>query len=320
VSPGGYDYGNARLAARRAGLPDRALLRRLGQAAGPGELVALLGQQPAWRAFVARAGAADGDARTAAEQLVERWRSNEEGGILAYYDPPVLPLVEALVMPVDLERALEILRRRRAGPLSDETARRLVPGALLAADDLQRLARAPSEAGFVAGLARAGLLALDALPALLAMARGSAPARGAAPAHGAAPARDGDARAAEMEGALVRAVHTARLLRARGGGADAAEVRALLAAEAADRAAVAAELATRGPAAAAVLERTLALARWADRVRRAHRDPLGVGPVVAFVAAVELAVVRLRAVIAQVAGGWHEEEAAAYLVVRPGGS
>jgi len=73
-------------------------------------------------------------------------------------------------------------------------------------------------------------------------------------------------------------------------------VQALLAAEAAARDAVAAALTTAGPAAAAVVERALCLSRGAALDRRAHRDPLGIGPVAAYVAAVELAALRLRAV------------------------
>jgi hypothetical protein len=304
VSVVGYDYGNARLAARRARLPDRARLRRLGQAAGTGELLALLAQEPDWRRLRRPPGAIGGDARTAAEDLVERWRAAAEGELLRWYAPPALPLVEALVMPLDAERVLEVLRLRRAGLPPDEAERRLAPGAVLDEDALGRLLRAPSERELFATLAAAGLVAPGAAGALAELRPGFP---------------DPEARAAAAEAAVMAAVADARADRARGRGADAAEVRAILVAEAADRAAVAAALAADGPAPAAVLERTLALERWAALGRRAHRDPLGIIPVAAFVAAVERTVVRLRAVIARVGGAWREEQAAEYLAAGPAG-
>ena len=298
----GYEYGNARLAARRARFLGSESIRELGQARGPGEFLALLAHEPDWRA-VRRGPAAPGaDARAAAEDLVERWRAAGQTEVLRHYDPPIRRLVEVLVMPLDAERIIEILRRRRAGSPPDEVDRSLPPGALLGEGTLGSLLRTPSDAALFRGLGEIGFIARDAAHALAALAEG----RAGFP--------DPDARAAAVEVGFRRAIEHARGDRAQGRGADAAEVRAILAAEAADRDAVAAEMAVHGPTPAAVLERTLALERWATHARRAHRDPLGIGPVVAFVAAVELTAVRLRAVLARVAGAWHDEQLAACLV------
>jgi hypothetical protein len=95
----GYDYGNARLAGLRGRLVDFACLRRLGQAAGPGEFVALLGQEPDWRSIGSSPGERGRDGRAAAEDLIERWRATRQRGLLRYYEPPIRRLVEALVMP-----------------------------------------------------------------------------------------------------------------------------------------------------------------------------------------------------------------------------
>ncbi len=303
----GYEYGNARLAAQRARLPGSARIRRLGQASGCGEVLALLGQDLDWQPIGRSPGGIGGDARAAAEDLVERWRAAREGGMLRYYDPPVRPLVEALVMPLDTERVVEILRLRRAGTPADEIERRLAPGALLGEPLLRRLARTPTDAALFRALGAAGLVPGDAAAALAALTAG---------AGGFA---EREARTAATEAGLRVAVERARAGRVVGRGADAAAVRAILAGEAADQKAVAAELAANGSTPAAILERSLALERWAALEGAAHRDPLGIGPVAAFVAAVELTVVRLRAVLARVAGAWHDEQAAAFFSGAQGG-
>ena len=293
----GYDYGNARLAGMRSRLPDAGCLRRLGQAAGPGEILAILGQDPDWRSLGRPSGTAGRDGRGAADDLIERWRAARQRGLLGCYEPPVRRLVEALVIPLDAERLVAILRRRRAGIPGAAIAGTIVPGALLDEGTLGRLAGMPTDAALLRALGGTGLLTDDAAAALGTLAETVDPS--AAP----------EERAAATEAALGAAVERARVARARGRGPDATAVRDLLAAEAVDRKAVAAELAAGGPAAASVVERVLRLARWAALDHGAHRDPLGIGTVAAYVAAVELTAVRLRAILARVAGTWREEDA-----------
>ena len=297
----GYDYGNARVYGMRGRLLDIGRIRRLGGAAGPGEFLALLGQEPDWRPLVASPGEAGRDGRAAADDLIERWRAARQRGLLRLYGPPIRRLVEALVMPLDAERVVEILRRRRAGAPADAVERTVAPGALLDERALGRLAWMPTEAGLLRGLGAGGLIAPDDAAALGTLVEG--PVASA----------DAEARAVATEAGFRAAVERARAARAQGRGPDAASLRAILAGEAVDRDAVAAELAANGPTPAAVLERTLALARWTALDHGAHRDPLGIGPVAAYVAAVELTVIRLRAVLARVAGAWRDEHVAPYL-------
>jgi len=302
----GYDYGNARVAGLRSRLLDTACLRRLAQASGSGDFRALLGQEPDWRSLQSLPGEADRDGRTAAEALVERWRGTRQSSLLRFYEPPIRRLVEALVIPLDAERVTALLRCRRAGtPGALDAA--LAPGALLDRAALERLARLPSDAALLRALGETGLLAPEAAAALAALA------------GEASSATEPEVRTAALEAGLREAVERARAGRAGGRGADASFVRAQLAREAADRAAVAAELAANGPTPAALLDRALLLARWSELEHRAHRDPLGIGPVAAYVAAVELTVVRLRAILARVAGAWRDADAAPYLAASPGG-
>jgi hypothetical protein len=303
----GYDYGNARLAGLRGRLVDSACLRRLGQAAGPGEFVALLGQKPDWRSIGSSPGERGRDGRAAAEDLIERWRATRQRGLLRYYEPPIRRLVEALVMPLDAERVTAILRRRRAGTRGAAASGTVAPGALLDQGTLDRLARMPTDAAFLRALGGTGLLGPEAAAALATLA------------EEAATSSEPEARAAATEAGLRAAVDRARAARAQGRGPDAAFLRVLLAGEAADRDAVAAELAATGPAPAALLERGLLLKRWSALGRWAYRDPLGIGPVAAYVAAVEFSVVRLRAVLARVAGAWRDPDAAPYLAGATGG-
>lgn len=297
----GYDYGNARLAGLRSRLPDAGLIRRLGHAAGAGELVALLGQEPDWRSIGTSPGEVGRDARAAADDLIERWRAARQRGLLRYYEPPIRLLVEALVMPLDAERVTAILRRRRAGTRGAAAPGTGAPGVLLDRGTLDRLAKMPTDAALLRALGGTGLLGPEAAAALATLA------------EEAATSSEPEARVAATEAGLRAAVDRARATRAQGRGADASFVRALLARETADREAVAAELVASGPAPAALLERALSLGRWSALERRAHRDPLGIGPVAAYVAAVELRVVRLRAVLARVSGAWRDLDAAPYL-------
>ena len=311
----GYDYGNARLAGLRSRLPDAGLLRRLGHAAGPAELLVLLMQEPDWRSLGRSPGEPVPGGRAAVDDLVDRWRATRLGALLGYYEPPVRRLVEALVLPLDAERLVALLRRRRAGHPVEAIARTLSRGALLDEATLARLAGLPTDAALLRALGPTGVVS-----------EGAAAALGAS-AVAAASAATPEERAAATEAALRAAIERWGGGRAGGGGGGrggggpappAAVVRALLAAEAADRDAVAAELAAAGPASAAVLERAMCLSRWAALDRRAHRDPLGIGPVAAYVAAVELAAIRLRAVGARIAGAWREEDASRFLAAVAG--
>jgi hypothetical protein len=302
----GYDYGNARVAGLRSRLLDATVFRRPAQASGPGDFRALLGQEPDWRSLGSSPGEAGRDARSTAEELVERWRSIRQRGLLRFYEPPIRRLVETLVMPLDEERVLALLRRRRAGTRDAEDAI-LAPGALLDRAALERLAGLPSDAMFLRALGETGLLGPEAAAALAALA------------GEASSASEPEGWTAALETLLREAVERARAGRAGGRGPDAAFVRALLGREAADRAAVGAELAASGPTPAAVLDRALLLVRWSDLEHQAHRDPLGIGPIAAYVAAVELTVVRLRAILARVAGAWRDADAAPYLAAPPGG-
>ncbi len=302
----GYDYGNARLAGLRSRLPDAGLLRRLGQAAGPAELLVLLMQEPDWRSLGRSPAEPFPGGRAAVDDLVDRWRASRLGALLGYYEPPVRRLVEALVLPLDAERLVALLRRRRAGQPAEAIARTLSRGALLDEATLARLAGMPTDALLLRALGPTGVVS-----------EGAAAALGAS-AEAAASSGTPEERAAATEAALRAAIERSRRDRADGRGGDAAAVRALLAVEAADRDAVAAELTTAGPASAAILERAMCLSRWAALDRRAHRDPLGIGPVAAYVAAVELAAIRLRAVGARVGGAWREEDASRFLAPATG--
>lgn len=302
----GYDYGNARLAAMRSRLPDASRLRRLAQAAGPGDLLTLLGQEAEFRSIGPGPGDGGRDGRSTAEALVERWRGIRERSLLRFYDPPIRRLVEALVLPLDAERVVALLRWRRARARGAPPGGSVAPGALLDEQALDRLARMPTDGALLRALGGTGVLAPESAAAVATLAGETA-------------AVDPEARTAAVEAGLREAVERARAARSQARGPDAALVRALLAREAADRATIDAELAASGPAAAALLERALLLARLVELEQRAHREPLGIGPVAAYVAAVELTAIRLRAILARVAGAWRDVDAAPYLAGAMGG-
>jgi hypothetical protein len=117
-----------------------------------------------------------------------------------------------------------------------------------------------------------------------------------------------------LEERLVAAVDRARDDRAAGPGANAATVRKLLAAERAERIATEAELAEAGPSAAWFAERSSRIARLDAVARRGPRDPLGIGAVAGYVAAVEVQAIRLRASLTAIVAGWSPEVVAPYLV------
>ena len=64
---------------------------------------------------------------------------------------------------------------------------------------------------------------------------------------------------------------------------------------------------------AALAERALTLERLDGQARSGRRDPLGIGTVVGYVAAVEAQAIRLRAILARVRAGWPAAFTAPYL-------
>jgi hypothetical protein len=197
-----------------------------------------------------------------------------------------------------MERLLAILRRRWAGEGPEIIGSTLVRGALLTTGDLGQLARATGPADIVLLAGRLGIL----LP--------PDPARIAA-ALRAGVAHDG------AEAMLVEAADRSRFMRAAGPGPDAALVTQVIANERAVRLAAREALAaggaagTRAPAtgaaAATLLERAGTIARLVALQRASRRDPLGIGVVSGYVAAVELQAMRGRAALARVVVGWSDE-------------
>jgi len=110
----GWDYGNARVAALRSHLLDAAALRSLGEAESGDALVARLGAFEEWRPYLATASVTASRSADIAGVAIERHRSGRLSSLLRWYGPPELRLVEAVVMSVDLDRVLAVLRRRRA--------------------------------------------------------------------------------------------------------------------------------------------------------------------------------------------------------------
>jgi vacuolar-type H+-ATPase subunit C/Vma6 len=68
-----------------------------------------------------------------------------------------------------------------------------------------------------------------------------------------------------------------------------------------------------------MLDRGAALARLDGLARIARRDPLGIGPVAGYVAALEAGAIRLRAILAGLVGGWSRESVGSYLATGVGG-
>lgn len=291
-----YDYGNARVAALRGRLLDGAALRHLGEAESPAALLVQLQRLDDWRPIVRQFGSLV-DPRAAIELAVELHRSSRLGLLPRLYGPPARALVEALVLPLDLERAIEVLRRRRAGEPPETVAAGVSPGALLDGLLLAAIARAPTAAQALRLLGRLGMISR-------------------ADARSMAATLERDSEWASLEAKLFAASRAAREVRAAGPGVDAESVRSMIAAERAEADAVSAELGRTGAAAAAELERTRSLARHDRIAARAHRDPLGIGAVAGYVAAVDAQAIRLRAILARVASGWSRERAGSWLAVQ----
>lgn len=288
------DYGNARVAAMRSRLLTIADLRRLGEAGSPAALAGLLERHEDWRPVLRAVAPIGADPVAVVEAAIERHRAARLGALPRFYEPARRGLVAALVASLDLERVIALIRRRRAGATPDELGTTLIAGALLGQPELGLLARAASLAELARGLARVGLVDRTDLAGLLAAAD---------------PARPPE----EFEPALAAAVDRTRDRWIAGPGRDAAVVRAVLLDERRVRAAASAELVAAGPASAALLERDATLARLDALARTGRRDPLGIGPVVGYAAAVDAGAIRLRAILARVAGGWTEQLVGSYL-------
>ncbi len=299
----GWDYGNARVAALRCHLLDGAALRALGEAESGDALVARLAAMEEWRPLLAAAPVSAPRPADIVDAAIERHRSGRLSSLLRWYGAPERRLVEAVVMSLDLERVLAVLRRRRArgaraaagmdGPDSGTDAWRPVPGALLDAGRLARLATSPGHGGPFRELAR-----LDLLERRDAAALAEASERGVPPG--------------ELEASLHAAWDRARSARAVDARDDGELVRAELARERRDRAAVRDVLLGTGAADAAALERRLALERMERLARRARRQPLGIAPVLGYHAALEHQALLLRAMSVRAGGDPRVEHAGVF--------
>lgn len=290
----GYDYGNARVAAMRGRLLDRAAIVRLGEAATASVMVTQLERYPDWAPVVHRVAPLGTDASVALEAAVEFHRSARQSALPRFYDGRQQRFVEALVMPLDAERAVAVLRRRRAGEAADEIATTAAPGALLDAAAVAVMARAPGLAAALRPLWERGVIS-----------------RAAARSISAADMRR--AGSASIEATLLAAIEDARRERVAGRGEEAAALLRLLEHERSARVAAIVELAEAGPTLATVVERVARLARLDALSALGRRDPLGIGAVAGYVAAVEAQAIRLRAMIARVRVHWTAEDAAPYL-------
>jgi len=280
------DDGNARVAALRTELLAAADLRRLEVARTAAELLDLLAREAAWGTAVREAGPGSGPAAVVAA-TVERRRAGRLAALPRFYRPDAASLVEALVLHLDGERILAVLRRRRGGEPPESIATTIVRGALLDEADLAGIARAPDAREVVRLAARLGVLDRET-------------------AHDAVAALRGTPAPPLVEAVLSDALDRSRAARAAGPGRDAETVRGLLEVERRDRHAVMAELREAGAGAASHLERSLTAARLTARIHASRRDPLGIGVPAGYVGAVELETIRLRGALARVVAGWSD--------------
>lgn len=288
-----YDYGNARAAGMRARLLDEATLRRLEEAPSAAAFLSALEQQPDWRPFL-REAAPLAIAGPAIEAAIERHRAARLRSLPRFYEGRAARLVRALVVPLDRERILAILRRRRAGEAPEVVADTIVSGAVLGPADLGRLARAVGAAGLVREVGVLGLLdRADVAVIVDRIGQREEPSR--------------------IEIALVDGIDRLRLDWADGWHADERVVRSMIEAEIRQRTEALEELERAGASAASLLDRVTLLARLDELARAAHRDPLGIGAVAGYVAALEAQAVRLRATLAGVVAGWGPELVGTYL-------
>lgn len=289
----GYEYGNARVASRRGRLLDRDMLTHLAESATMAAVAAQLERSDDW-APILRQASALGDPATVLDAAIELHRSARWGALPSWYEGRPRRLVEALVLPLDAERVIAVQRRRRGGEPLDEIASSVIPGALLGARDLARVARAAGPAASLEPLVlRAVLSAADAVELAAAETAGRS--------------------TADLESMLLAAVERSRRARAGGRGSDAAAVRQMLERSADEIDAVVVELDEGGPTVATLLQRSTRLARLDALAALGRRDPLGIGAVAGYLAAVEVQAIRLRAVVARVRSAWTFEDAAPYL-------
>ena len=285
-----YDYGNARIAALRGRLLDEPTLHRLAGSDSPAAFLAQLERLDDWRTIVHDVTSVGADPAVVAETAIERHRTARLGHLRRWYPPPVRGIVESLTVSLDLERLIALLRRRRAGASAEAIGGTLIGGAILGPAELGRIARSTGMAAVLALVARYDLID----PADAARLVSGVDLAGGLRAEG----------WPRFEANLAASVERHRDARLVGGGPDVDLVRHALAREAADRQAVRHELAEGGTAAAAIAERALTLERLDGEARSGRRDPLGVGTVIGYVAAVEAQAIRLRAILARVRAGW----------------
>lgn len=289
-----YDYGNARIAAARSRLFDHGALRRLQEAGTPAAMLAALERFDDWRPIVAEVSAFGAPPAQAIDAAIERHRSRRLAPLVGWYPEPVRSLVRALVVYLDGERLIAVVRRRRAGEPPDRIGAAVAPGALLDAEAIGSLARAASPADLLERAAGAGLLTRTDARAVARLA-------------------DTGARPEAIEAALVAALDAARRGRANGPSDDARRVRGIIDDELTVRSAASAEATQAGVAAAASSERESTLARLDRLARLGRRDNLGIGAVAAYVAAVEAGSIRVRAVLTGLVAGWPADLVAEYL-------
>lgn len=293
-----YDYGNARVAAARSRLLGRDDLQHLLDAPSPAALLALLERLDDWRSIVAEVATLAAPPAQAIAAAIERHRSRRLAALLRWYPSPTRALVEALVIPLDVERLVAVARRLRAGEPSDQIGAAVPPGALLDADAIGLLARATSLGMLLDRASARGLLTRSAGRAVTRLAATGAPSD-------------------RIELAIVEAADRARLARASGPGEADRTVRGVVVREIAVRKRAAADSRDAGTALAALEERDATLARLDELARLGRRDPLGIGTVIGYIAGVEAGAIRLRAVVASLVAGWPSDVVGEYLQVSP---
>jgi hypothetical protein len=289
-----WEYGNTRVACMRGRLLSATVLARLAQAGSAAAMVAQLEREEDWTSIVRQVAPLGVDAETALEAAVERHRSARLAALLRFYAGIPARLVEALVMPLDEERLVALLRRRRAGRSAEEIIATLVPGALLDARALAEAAHGSTPEATLRPVVRRGVLeAEDADAIATRMAAGADPP--------------------EVEAWLAEAVERSRRRRAECRGRDADAVRAVLDREREDRQSIVVELGEGGAGLATLVQRATTLERLDTLAAAGRRDPLGVGAVAGYVAAIGAQAIRLRAVAARARGAWTAEDVAPYL-------
>jgi hypothetical protein len=268
-------------------------LRALAEAPDAFAFIATLERSPDWRPVFHEVAPLGAEPGAAAEAAIERHRGERLGLLPRLYDDTDRRLVEALVLGLDQERVLAVLRRRRGGESAESIGATIVRGALLDAEALGRLARAPFPA-LIDVIASTGLIGREDRAKLV-------------------DAASDRSRPEVFEAAFTAACDRARDRRADGRGTDQELVRQTLAHERTDRARIVDELRDNGPLAASLAERAAALERFDDLARRGRRHPLGVGTVIGYIAALEAQAVRLRAVLARVRAEWPVDALDPYL-------